>query len=205
MSNNTHITNHYGVNFLNAQHKDLRQLKNLDDQPSIHGNKFWGSTYLLMDYLQKNPLEIGANVLEIGCGWGLGGIFCAKTFKANVTAIDADPSVFPYLQRHAEHNDVHIQTHSCYFNEITEADLACFDVIIGADICFWDELADEVLELVEKACDADVKKILISDPERPPFFELAETCMAEFYGELLPYAVDEPKRTTGAILVIENA
>ncbi|MGK0440568.1 MAG: putative nicotinamide N-methyase [Pseudohongiellaceae bacterium] len=203
--NDNNSRSHYGVKFLSASHKDIRHLKGQENQPSIHGNKFWGSSYLMMDYLQNNPLEIGSNVLEIGCGWGLGGIFCAKTFKANVTAIDADPSVFPYLHCHAEHNDVVIQTHNCYFNEITTEDLACFDVVIGADICFWDELAEEVLGLVEKACDADVKKILISDPERAPFFDMAQVCIDEFYGELLPYSVDEPTRTNGAILVIENA
>ena len=205
MTKNSPLKNHYGVNFLSSSHKDIRRLKRHHQQPSLHGNKFWGASYLLMDYLLANPLALDSHVLEIGCGWGLGGIFCAKTFQANVTAIDADPSVFPYLHCHADHNNVNIETHSCYFNEISSEDLAGFDIIIGADICFWDELSDELFALIEKACDADVKKIIISDPERPPFFELAQQCIEHFYAELTPYSVDLPKRSAGAILIIENA
>lgn len=205
MCSKTHSKENYGVTFLSGEHKDIRRLKRESDQPSIHGNKFWGSSYLLMDYLLENPIALESKVLEIGCGWGLGGIFCAKTFKANVTAIDADPSVFPYLHCHAEHNNVMIETHSCYFSEISKEDLENFDIVIGADICFWDELADEVMDLIEKACEAGVKQILISDPERSPFLELAENCIDQFYGELLPRSVDLPRRTRGALLVIENA
>ena len=205
MANKLHQKIDFGVTLLLNEHEDICNLKHRSQQPSIHGDKFWGSSYLLMDYLNQNPIDLDSNVLELGCGWGLGGIFCAKTFKANVTAIDADPEVFPYLECHAKHNDVMINTHSCYFSEITAEDLEAFDVIIAADICFWDELAEEVLELIEKACDAGVKRILISDPERSPFLELAEHCMEEFYAELLPWSIKKPSPTHGAILVIENA
>jgi cyclopropane fatty-acyl-phospholipid synthase-like methyltransferase len=47
-------------------------------------------------------------VLELGCGWGLVGIACAKTFQAQVTGLDADAAVFPYLQLHAARNGVRL-------------------------------------------------------------------------------------------------
>ena len=49
-------------------------------------------------------------MLELGCGWGLVGMACAKTFQAQVTGLDADAAVFPYLQLHAQRNEVHMAT-----------------------------------------------------------------------------------------------
>ncbi len=195
----------FGVKILTSQHKDIRRIKREEESPSIHGNKFWGSSYLIMNYLEENPPEKGCKVLELGCGWGLAGIHCAKHFDAEVTAIDADAAVFPYLQLHAEHNSVEITTQQKYFEKITSKQLAQYDLIIAADVCFWDELADTVYELIQRACKAGAGKILVADPERPPFFSMAERCMDEFYGELEHRQVDEPRRATGALLVIENS
>ncbi|MCP3909039.1 MAG: methyltransferase domain-containing protein [Oceanicoccus sp.] len=195
----------FGVKILTSQHKDIRRIKREQDSPSIHGNKFWGSSYLMMDYLTENPPEKGSKVLELGCGWGLAGIHCARHFDAKVTAVDADNAVFPYLHLHAEHNAVDITTQQKYFEKITNKQLAQYDLIIAADVCFWDELADTVYQLIKRACEAGAGKIVIADPERPPFFTMAERCIDEFYGELEHRQVDEPRRATGALLVIENA
>ena len=200
-----HTRQAYGVTFLSSQHKALRKLKSHDSQPSIHGNKFWGSTYLLMDYLSNNPLSTGSKVLELGCGWGAAGIFCAKHFDTEVIAVDADPAVFPYLNLHAEINQVDITTAASYFEDLRAEHLADIDVIIGADICFWDELTDTLKHLIDMAIEAGVKKIILSDPERSPFLELAEHCVEEYFAELLPYNVDEPRRSSGCLLIIENA
>ena len=194
----------YGVKFLQSQHKDIRRLKRSSSEPSIHGNKFWGSSYLIMDYLQKNPIQPASRVMELGCGWGLASIYCAKKFQAQVTAVDADDAVFPYLQLHAEHNKVQIQTLKSYFEKITVKQLSQYDVLIGADICFWDELADVVFNLVKRAIKAGVKKIIISDPERPPFFTLSERCIDKFHAELEPWSVNKPRRASGCLLIIEN-
>lgn len=200
-----HTRQAYGVTFLGSQHKALRKLKQRGDQPSIHGNKFWGSTYLLIDYLSNHPLATDSRVLELGCGWGAAGIYCAKNFAAQVTAIDADPAVFPYLDLHADINDVNISTKACYFEDLNAEHFADIDVIIGADICFWDELTETLKNLIDTAIDAGVKKIILSDPERSPFLALAEDCIEEYFAELQPYTVDEPRRSSGCLLIIENA
>lgn len=202
---NQHIRTAYGVHILTSQHKLIRQIKREEASPSIHGNKFWGASYLIMDYLSKNPPKSHCKVLELGCGWGLAGIHCAKTYQAQVTAVDADSAVFPYLNLHAEYNGVQITTKKQYFEKITAKALSEFDLIIAADICFWDELADTVYKLIRKACNAGVGKIIIGDPERPPFFDMAQRCVDEFYGEIESWSVDEPRRATGCLLVIENA
>lgn len=204
MATEKNTRNAFGVKILTSQHKDIRRLKREEETPSIHGNKFWGSSYLLMDYLQQNPPVKGCKVLELGSGWGLAGIHCAKTYRAQVTGVDADSAVFPYLHLHAEHNGVSITTRKQYFEKITTKQLAEFDLIIAADICFWDELADTVFKLVKRACKAGVGKIIIADPERPPFFDMAGRCIEQFYGELEEWAVDEPRRASGCLLIIEN-
>lgn len=197
----------FGVTMLTSKHKDIRRIKREQKEPSIHGHKFWGSSYLLMDYLgkKKNRPKKGIKVLELGCGWGVAGIYCAKNFDAKVTGIDADNAVFPFLHAHADINGVSITTKQQYFEKITAKQLAEYDLIIAADVCFWDELADTLYKLIKRACKAGVGKIIIADPERSPFFELSERCVDKFYAELEPRSVDEPRRASGSLLIIENA
>ena len=195
----------FGVTILTSQHKEIRKIKREEEAPSIHGNKFWGSSYLIMDYLNENPLKKNCKVLELGCGWGLAGIYCAKIHKAKVTGVDADKAVFPYLELHAEVNGVSVTTKQQYFEKITTKQLAEYDLIIAADICFWDELANTLFNLIKRACKAGVDKIIVADPERPPFFDLANRCIDLFHADLEERAVDEPRRATGCLLIIENA
>ncbi|MFT5692032.1 MAG: putative nicotinamide N-methyase [Oceanicoccus sp.] len=200
-----HTQTAFGVKILSSQHKEIRQLKRHEKAPSIHGNKFWGSSYLLMDFLQHNPPEKNYKILELGCGWGLAGIHCAKYYQSTVVAVDADGAVFPYLHLHAEHNSVKIDTWEQRFEDIDLQHLEDIDMIIASDVCFWDELSETLYRLIMRACEAGVSRIVITDPERPPFFTLAERCMEEFYGELFEWKIDEPRRASGCILLIENA
>lgn len=197
----------FGVTMMTSKHKEIRRIKREQQEPSIHGHKFWGSSYLLMDYLgnKKNRPKKGTKVLELGCGWGVAGIYCAKNFNAQVTGIDADDAVFPFLHAHADLNGVAIETKQQYFEKISSKQLAEYDLIIAADVCFWDELADTLYNLINRACKAGVEKIIIADPERAPFFELSERCIDKFYAELEPWSVDEPRRASGCLLIIENA
>jgi predicted nicotinamide N-methyase len=122
-----------------------------------------------------------------------------------VLAIDADPAVFPFLTLHAQHNGVDIETRQQYFDSITVEQLASIDLLIAADICFWDELAQSVAALVDRACEAGVSRIVIADPERPPFFDMASGAMQRHCGELFQWRVAQPQRASGCILLIENA
>ena len=99
----------YGIQVLLSGHSDVRKLKR-DYIPSSHGNKFWTSSWLLMDYFKKKGMSSGTRVMEVGCGWGLAGIYCAKNHGARVTGVDIDPDVFLFLDLHAEINGVRIKT-----------------------------------------------------------------------------------------------
>ncbi len=194
----------FGLDILKNNHNAIRKLQR-ENETTIHGNKFWGSSYLLMDYFQDDPIADEAVVMDVGCGWGLGGIYLAKKYNADVLAIDADENVFPYLNLHAQINDVEVRTKAKRFENITVKDLKPVDELIGADICFWDELTDEIYKLIKRAVKAEVSRIVIADPEREPFFNLAERCMKDFHAELYDWDADQPRRSVGCLLVIENA
>ena len=108
----------YGLTVLKASHRKIRQLKR-KHEPEIHGNKLWTSSWLIMDFLEQQGLPKKPRVMEVGCGWGLAGIYCAKRHRASVLGIDADENVFPYLDLHAEVNGVKLQGIISWFDNFS--------------------------------------------------------------------------------------
>lgn len=195
--------NAFGLVILKNSHSEIRRLRNQVCTPSIHGNKFWYSSYFIMDYLLSHPLRKGSHVMEIGCGWGLAGIFCAKLFHARVTGIDADPEVFPYLHLHAKINSVPIHTEKKTFQRITATNLSDVDMLIGSDICFWDSMVRPLFNLFKRAMKSGVKQIIIADPGRSPFRELCELCSKEMKTSVLSREVSFPTKNRGSLLIIK--
>ena len=81
---NPHERLAFGLPIPRPTHPQLRQLKG-GDTPQEQGHKAWNAGWLLMDFLQRHPPKDNLLVLYIGCGWGLCGLFCARTFSARVT------------------------------------------------------------------------------------------------------------------------
>ncbi len=203
MPSPTHRTA-YGVKILNANHKEIRRLKREGYVAELHGNKFWNSSFLIMNYLKKNPLKKKVRVLEIGCGWGLLGIYCAREFDARVTGIDADENVLPYLQVHADINKVKIVGEKVSFQQLTVERLKNYDIILGADICFWDEMTGMLFNLINRAKKAGVKTVMISDPCRSPFTALATRCKKKYDKvEVIAKHLSRPVNASGEILIID--
>jgi predicted nicotinamide N-methyase len=194
----------HGVKMLTASHPHIRRVKRSDAQPSIHGNKLWKSSFLLIDYLKKNPPQHSATVMDAGCGWGMSGIYCARAFNSKVTSVDADKDVFPYLQANAEANGVTVNTLHSRFEKISTRQLQQIDLLVAADVCFWDDLVNPVFNLVKRAVNAGVKKIIIADPERSPFLAVAARCEQKFHAETLRWTTRRPVNASGKLLVIEN-
>lgn len=190
----------FGLTILKNSHKEVRRLRREAGYPSIHGNKFWKSTYLLMDYLAEFPPPKGARILEIGCGWGLAGIFCAKKFKAQVTALDADSTVFPYLQLHAKLNGVEVETWRRRYEQVTKADLAEFDMVIAADVCFWDQMVKPLYNLTRRASQVGGVRVVMTDPGRPTFSAMAEMCVDKLGAEYDDWAVPHPHNASGLVV-----
>ncbi|MFH1057883.1 MAG: methyltransferase domain-containing protein [Pseudomonadota bacterium] len=193
-----------GVSFYRSRHACIRQLKKLHS-PSTFGYRVWGSCWLLMDYLKTLGVPAGLRVMEVGCGWGLAGIFCARELGAEVTCVDYDEEVFHYLRLHAELNQVEVATLNKPFEELSTQDLEPVDLLIGADICFWDEMPANLLMLIERALACGVLRIIIADPGRSSFGDLAAICQADYGANLFTLSVRKPHIITGRLLVINNS
>lgn len=194
----------FGLTVRKNAHPDMRRLRREAGEPSLHGNKFWKSSCLTMDYLKRNPLLQGSRVLDLGCGWGLGGIFCAKQFGARVTGLDADSSVFPFTHYHAELNGVEVNTWRCRYEKVSEAQLREFDALIGTDICFWDQLEPALYNLTRRALRAGVKRVVLVDPGRSPFRSLAERAEEKLGASYREWEVSRPLKASGCILEIKG-
>ena len=156
----------------------------------------------MMDYLQTYPLPKNSKVLDIGCGWGLTGIYLAKMYNARVTGIDLDGSVESFLKLQAQVNDCSVDFQRRKFESITSRELAEYHTLIGTDICFWDEMTGPLFNLIRRAYRAGNAQILIGDPGRPPFWELVDRCAMAFDAEVVTRRIEQPYKTEKYILVV---
>lgn len=194
----------YGVAVPYAAHASIRRLRRLGHEPSIHGTKIWTAGKVLIEYLNSSELlNPGTSVIDVGCGWGLSSIWCRKHTDCDVLSVDADPDVFPYLDVISELNQTETTHRVARFEELTVGELGGYDYLIGADICFWDSMIDPVSRLIDTALEAEMRGIVIADPERPPFCALAEQCLERHGGELVEWELKE-SRGRGVVLVINN-
>ena len=193
-----------GLTVYKNKSEAVAKLLELNNDPEIHGHKIWYSSFFIMDYLDEHSPEKQADIMEIGCGWGILSIYCAKNFQAQVTGVDADSNVFPFLKLHAKANGVKIHKKVSRFENLKRKTLAKQDLIIGGDICFWTELIDPLYSMIKKAVKADVPRIIIADPGRSPFLKLAKRCKKNFNARLLDVEIDEPRHKEGYLLIIES-
>lgn len=196
-----HIYQAYGIYLLRPQHRLIRRLKRRY-QPSVHGNKAWQASFLLMDYLQSKPIAKNTNVLEIGCGWGPGSVYCASRFQAKVTSLDIDREVFPFLDVLAEFNSVKVKPMVSKFENLKAKQLAEYPTIIGSDICFWDNMVKPLCQLINRAMKAGTQRFIITDPGRPTFREVVDTCSKKFKVKLQEWRAVEPKKLEGEVVEI---
>lgn len=203
-SSEKHIKEVRGLKIYKKKHKTIKKLLKDTSTPEIHGDKVWFSSYLILDYLHEHPPEKKSRILEIGCGWGILAIHCAKEFKAQVTAVDADKNVFPFLEKHAKLNRAKIATLVSRYENLKAGLLKEQDMILGGDICFWDELIEPLYKLIKKSIKNGVGTIIIADPGRSPFLKLAKRCKQEFGGELIEVELTDPIEEDGYLLVIRQ-
>jgi predicted nicotinamide N-methyase len=154
-----------------------------------------------MDHFLKNPITQKSKVIEIGCGSGILSIFCTKEFDSKVIGVDADSNVIPFLQVHAKKNEMKIKTKVCRYENLKPKLLAGQDLIVGGDICFWDELVEPLFKLIRLAMRQQIGKIIIADLGRTPFLKLAKCCQKKYKAELIPVST---RKKDGCLLVING-
>jgi predicted nicotinamide N-methyase len=183
----------------------LKKLLAENNEPEIHGTKVWFSSFFVIDYLDANPPEKKSRIMEIGCGWGLLSIYCAKKYEAIVTGVDADKHVFPFLDLHAKANNTKVKKKVARFENLSASTLKQQDLIVGADICFWKELIDPLYQVIKKTVEEGVPRIIIADPGRSPFLKLAKKCKKKFGAELIDVEIHKPTHKEGYLLIIDNS
>ena len=203
----THISHRHFIEYLDIKalrstHPGVRKLKRAQNSHSAHGNKVWRSSFVLMDYLTTYPPETQSRVLDIGCGWGLTGLFLAKQYHAQVTGIDIDSSVEPFLALQAQVNQCQMEFEERDFNTLSSEELTQYQLMIGTDICFWDELTQPLFDLIERSLNAGVERIIFADPGRPPFWSLAELCVQKLDASVFTRRIYEPWKTEKYLLVV---
>ncbi len=200
-----HTVRTRGLTLLRSGHREIRKLKRANHVPTIHGNKVWNSSFLIMDQLTRDKgLNADSHLMDIGCGWGPLAIFAAKRFRCRVTAVDADADVFPYLDLHAAINRVRVDTLRCRFERLTKQRLADVDLITGADICFWDELTPVLFNLIRRALGQGVRRVIIADPGRSPFYDLAERCKTHFNARVVERRTQTPRALSADLLIVDR-
>ncbi len=142
--------------------------------------------------------------MDLGCGWGPASVYCAKHFHSKVTGVDVDREVFPYLEVLSKINEVTVSPLERRFDQLRTARLLEENLIIGADICFWDELVRQLQNLIARAMRGGVARIVIADPGRLGFYKLADYCEKRWDATLIEWCALEPMRTHGGVLEIRQ-
>ncbi len=198
----------FGVTVLKNNHKCIRQLRDYYGHPSHHGNKLWDASLVLIDYFnrggtqRRRPIPKKSTVLEVGCGWAITALYCAKALKCQVAGLDIDASVLPFASLHAKLNGVAIDTYAKSYQKASAQFLSGFDAVVGGDICFWDELEKPLYNLVRRANKQGVR-VILADPGRAPFMAMAEKACDKLDAKLIPWHVSGVHKTSAWILDVE--
>lgn len=186
-----------GLQYFTGAHSEIQKLFRSGQRPKEFGNKVWETSLRLIEFLDRNPDQWkGLRVLEIGCGWGLVGVYLAKVHSCRVTCCDLDPYVLPVVDIHSQFNGISVATKTARFSDWKSEDLKNFDLIIGAEVCYSEEVAIELSQMMERAFFAKVQQVMIADPGRPDFEEVLMQCRAFSKVELLELPGSRNGKTT---------
>jgi predicted nicotinamide N-methyase len=123
------------------------------------GWKTWNAALVLVEFFGQNITSFaGKDILELGCGTGLSGIFCAKFGARSVLMTDYNDKVLETVAINASRNDLkHVTIKHLDWTELLktnnssvllEHDIAPFDTIIGSDIVYDPEHATIVPKIL---------------------------------------------------------
>jgi len=187
------VREYLGTKVYMASHPKIRRPFRSGKRPTEFGDKVWDATLGLMLYLDDKRFE---SVMDVGCGWGILGIHLARTTGARLTSVDADPNLEEVVLAHAELNGVDVKFMNIGFGDLKQGDLTC-ELIVGAEICYSDEVEKDLRTMIDRAAKAKTREILIADLGRPDFDTLCNHC-SDHYGatlqDLWVPGVEKPRR-----------
>lgn len=121
------------------------------------GWKTWNAALVLVEFLGLHPSAfVGHDILELGCGTGLSGIFCAKFGAISVEMTDYNEKVLETVRENLIRNDVTNVTPKrmdwlelISNSDSNQGDSASYDTIIGSDIVYDPEHAEIVPKVLD--------------------------------------------------------
>ena len=129
-------------------------------------------------YLLDNHSSVrGRRVLDVGCGCGASAIAAKMAGAAHIIANDIDPDALIATCHNARLNNITID--QCSSDNLLENPSLIFDqnrldfLIIG-DMCYDDELAKQILNLIAVARQYHLR-VLLADPGRYSFKTIVAT------------------------------
>jgi methyltransferase-like protein 23 len=145
------------------------------DSPRLpYGIALWPAAIALAHEIAARSVQ-GAHVLELGAGTGLPGIVAA-TLGARVVQTDRNAAALVVCRRNAALNGVVLEQRAADWTEWRET--ASYDLIVGADILYAESVHPQLRRIFDTNL-APGGQLLISDPFRPPSFELMEAMAAD--------------------------
>ena len=93
----------FNIKIPTSTDKEIRKIKRKHEAPTLHGNKVWDSTLLMMDFLSRYNLSKHETALDIGCGWGVLMTYMQRQ-GMDVVGIEKDINVQPFVEAVAKMN-----------------------------------------------------------------------------------------------------
>jgi len=191
-----------GLTVTKPNHPEVKALRAEGHCPSRYATMVWGASYLLIDYLSGCQDCHTQQAMELGCGWGLVSHYLSSVRDCDVIATDIDDQVFPFVKLLGRLNQSRVDICQVSFAKLTQRALSQ-QLLVGADICYNEVIAEQLDQLFLHALDQGVGQILLADAGRPPFKAMAARWVRRGQAELVSHSIERPTRYQGYILSIQ--
>ena len=176
-----------------SSNKLIQQIKRKNDKPISHGNKIWNSSLTMIDFLSRYNLNNIKTAIDVGCGWGLVVAYLQQQ-GLDACGIDIDQNTEPYVNVVNKLNKTDADVIYIDYMDLPKKAFDPVDLVIGCDICYWENHVDNIIDLIKKAnC-----TVLIADPGRDTFWKLTK----KIKGNLHDITLTKPRAVHGYVFEV---
>jgi len=135
--------------------KEIQQIKRKTAKPVSHGNKVWNSSFTIIDFLSRYNLQKIDTAIDVGCGWGVVLAYLQKQ-GIDCGGIDIDVNTKPYVDVVNKYNKTNVDVLYMDYKELPREVFKRIDLIIGCDICYWEQHVGNIKKLINISTDLSV-------------------------------------------------